>query len=213
MIDRLSKGNRPRDRGGRGARRRSRRLVRPSSRHSGRRRPSSTGRSASRDGAPARHDALNRGGRQRPDRRRARALAKAMPDDSDVPDPAAAVVGREDPRAGQQRDAAGGRPARRVRGSADAVVVEGRYFGIANFLGRLRTQAARRTGRCAPRDVCTASTRPVRRAAARRLLQATMTINAYRAAARAPRRRRATTARHRDDLRSSGPGAVMSSVG
>ena len=97
------------------------------------------------------------------------------------------------------------------------VVVEGRYFGIANFLGALRTKTrvsndtVRGKGRLYSVDQVQFAGSPEER-----MLQATMTLNAYRFSGAAAAARGAR--RHRRDherlyLRSSCHGPLMSTIG
>ena len=97
------------------------------------------------------------------------------------------------------------------------VVVEGRYFGIANFLGALRTKTrvsddtVRGKGRLYSVDQVQFAGSPEER-----MLQATMTLNAYRFSGACGSRTGAR--RHRRDherlyLRSSCHGPLMSTIG
>jgi Tfp pilus assembly protein PilO len=128
-------------------------------------------------------DALTKGGQQRQTAAEARVLVKAMPDEAQMSQilrqlSSAAKATRV--RVNSVTPAAAA-PLAGYEAVPMSVVVEGRYLGIANFLGRLRTLVAvgpekvRAKGRLYSVD-------SVQFAGAedKSFLQATMTLNAYR---------------------------------
>jgi Tfp pilus assembly protein PilO len=128
-------------------------------------------------------DALTKGGQQRQTAAEARVLVKAMPDETQMSQilrqlSSAAKATRV--RVNSVTPAAAA-PLAGYEAVPMSVVVEGRYLGIANFLGRLRTLVAvgpekvRAKGRLYSVD-------SVQFAGAedKSFLQATMTLNAYR---------------------------------
>jgi Tfp pilus assembly protein PilO len=128
-------------------------------------------------------DALNEGGQQRQTAAEARVLVKAMPNETQMSQilrqlSSAAKATRVRVNSVTPQAAA---PLAGYEAIPMAVVVEGRYLGIANFLGRLRTQVrvgpekVRAKGRLYSVD----SVQFVG-GADQQLLQATMTLNAYR---------------------------------
>jgi Tfp pilus assembly protein PilO len=128
-------------------------------------------------------DALNRGGQQRQTAAQARMLVKAMPNETQMSQilrqlSSAAKATRVRVNSVTPQAAA---PLAGYEAVPMALVVEGRYLGIANFLGRLRTQV--RVGpekiRAKGRLYSVDSIQFVG-GADQKLLQATMTLNAYR---------------------------------
>jgi Tfp pilus assembly protein PilO len=128
-------------------------------------------------------DALSSGGQQRQTAGEARALAKAMPSETQMSQllrqlSSAAKATRVRVNSVTPQAAA---PLAGYEAVPMEVAVEGRYLGIANFLGRLRTQVrvgpekVRAKGRLYSVD-----TIQFAGDADQRLIQATMTINAYR---------------------------------
>jgi Tfp pilus assembly protein PilO len=128
-------------------------------------------------------DTLTRGGQQRQTAAEARVLVKAMPNETQMSQvlrqlSSAAQATRVRVNSVTPQAAA---PLAGYEAVPMAVVVEGRYLGIANFLGRLRTQVrvgpekVRAKGRLYSVD----SIQFVQ-GADEQLLQATMTLNAYR---------------------------------
>jgi Tfp pilus assembly protein PilO len=128
-------------------------------------------------------DTLTRGGQQRQTAAEARVLVKAMPNETQMSQvlrqlSSAAKATRVRVNSVTPQAAA---PLAGYEAVPMAVVVEGRYLGIANFLGRLRTQVrvgpekVRAKGRLYSVD----SIQFVQ-GADEQLLQATMTLNAYR---------------------------------
>jgi Tfp pilus assembly protein PilO len=127
-------------------------------------------------------DALTRGGQQRETAAEARVLVKAMPSNTQMSQilrqvSAAAKATRVRVNSITPQASA---PLAGYEAVPMVVTVEGRYLGIANFLGRLRTQVrvgpekVRAKGRLYSVD----SIQFV--GADQRLLQATITLNAYR---------------------------------
>jgi Tfp pilus assembly protein PilO len=128
-------------------------------------------------------DTLTRGDQQRQTAAEARVLVKAMPNETQMSQvlrqlSSAAKATRVRVNSVTPQAAA---PLAGYEAVPMAVVVEGRYLGIANFLGRLRTQVrvgpekVRAKGRLYSVD----SIQFVQ-GADEQLLQATMTLNAYR---------------------------------
>jgi len=128
-------------------------------------------------------DALTKGGQQRQTAAEARVLAKAMPDDTQMSQilrqlSSAAKATRV--RVNSVTPAAAA-PLAGYEAVPMSVVVEGRYLGIANFLGRLRTLVAvgpekvRAKGRLYSVDSVQFTG-----GEDQSFLQATMTLNAYR---------------------------------
>ena len=128
-------------------------------------------------------DALNRGGQQRQTAAEARVLVKAMPNETQMSQilrqlSSAAKATRVRVNSVTPQAAA---PLAGYEAVPMSVVVEGRYLGIANFLGRLRTQV--RVGpekiRAKGRLYSVDSIQFVG-GEDQQHLQATMTLNAYR---------------------------------
>jgi Tfp pilus assembly protein PilO len=128
-------------------------------------------------------DALTKGGQERQTAAEARVLVKAMPDETQMSQilrqlSSAAKATRV--RVNSVTPAAAA-PLAGYEAVPMSVVVEGRYLGIANFLGRLRTLVAvgpekvRAKGRLYSVDSVQFSG-----AEDKSFLQATMTLNAYR---------------------------------
>jgi Tfp pilus assembly protein PilO len=128
-------------------------------------------------------DALTRSGEQRQTAAEARVLVKAMPSNSQMSQilrqlSSAAKATRVRVTSVTPQASA---PLAGYEAVPMAVVVEGRYLGIANFLGRLRTQVrvgpekVRATGRLYSVDSMQFVV-----GADQKLLQATITLNAYR---------------------------------
>ena len=134
-------------------------------------------------------EALNRGDARRSSVKEARQLAKAMPDEtrmSQILRQLSWAATRTRVRVNSVTPQAAA-PLAGYEALPMTVVVEGRYLGIANFLGLLRTQTrvgpekVRATGRLYSVDNVQFSGSPEDS-----FLQATMTINAYRFGGVAP---------------------------
>ena len=129
-------------------------------------------------------EALNRGDAKRSTAAEVRQLAKAMPDEarmSQILRQLSWAATRTHVRVNSVTPQAAA-PLAGYEALPMTVVVEGRYLGIANFLGLLRTQDARRAREGARHGTpVQRRQRPVlRQLREQSFLQATMTINAYR---------------------------------